>query len=151
MLDRFKLPGHPHLHHVQRGLHRAGRFDCVLLAQLVEHLVEIQTQLRQTFLRNLDEEFFVLRAKLLHLGDIRHTQQLLPRVIGKGLELGVAETVGLQRVDHAIHIAKIVVEKWANHATRQAAAHVAHLFAHRVPDTRHISGFGRVFDLEDDL
>ena len=48
--NRFKLPGHPHLHNVQRRLYCAGRFHRVLLANLRQHLVEVQAKLRQTLL-----------------------------------------------------------------------------------------------------
>ena len=56
-------------------------------------------------------------STLAHIG---HTQQLLAHVVGKGLELGVIEAVGLQRIDHAVHVAKIVIEKRA--LTRRPAA-----------------------------
>jgi len=102
-------------------------------------------------LRDFDENLFILHAKQLDLGDIGHAQQLLAHIIGKLLELGVAEALGLQRVDHAVHIPKVVVEERPLDALRQGVAHVAHLFAHGVPDVGHIAGFGRVLDLENDL
>ena len=66
-------------------------------------------------------------------------------------ELGIAETVCLQRVDHAVNIAKIVVEKRPLHRAGQGVAHVADLFTDGVPDVGDFSGFGVVLDLEDDL
>lgn len=136
---------------VLRGLDGARAFHCVLLAQLGQHLVHVQAQLRQALLRDLDEELFVLHAKQLDLRHIGHAQQLLARVIGKLLELCVAESLGLQRVDHAIHITKVVIEERALNALGQGVAHVAHLLAHAVPDVGHVAGLGGVLDLENDL
>jgi hypothetical protein len=94
---RLELPGHAHLHLVLRRLHHACSFHGVLLAQLRQHLVHVQAQLRQALLRDLDVELLVLHAEQLHLGHIRHAQQLLAHVVGKLLDLGVAEALGLQR------------------------------------------------------
>ena len=60
-------------------------------AQLRQHLVEVQPELRQALLRDLDVELLVLHAEQFDLGHVRHAQQLLAHVVGEGLELGVAE------------------------------------------------------------
>ena len=138
VFNGVELAAHTHLHLVQRGLHCPGRFHGVLLAQLRQHLVEIQPQLRQALLRDFDKQLFVLHAELLYLGHIAHAQQLLAHIVGKGLQLCVAEAFGLQRVDHAIHIAELIVEERPLHAGGQRVAHVAHLLAHRVPDVGHL-------------
>ncbi|MNU93772.1 hypothetical protein D3C71_837210 [compost metagenome] len=151
VFNGVELTLHPHLHLVLRGLNSSGALHGVLLAQLGQHLVHVQAQLRQALLRDFDEQLFVLHAKQLNLGDIGHTQQLLACVVGKLLEFGVAEALGLQRVDHAIHIAKVVVEERALDALRQGVAHVAHLLAHAVPDVGHLARLGRILDLKDDL
>ena len=150
-VDRLELASHPHLHHVQRRLHGTGRFHGVLLPQLGQHGIQVQPQLRQAFLGNFDVEFFVLHAKQLDLGHIGHTQQLLAHIIGKGFHLGVAETGRLQRIDDAIHITKVIVEKRPLHTLRQGAAHVTNPFSHLVPDVGHLAAPGRILDLEDDL
>ena len=46
-----------------RRIDRAGGLDRVLLADLRQHLVEVQAELGQALLRDLDEELFVLRAE----------------------------------------------------------------------------------------
>jgi hypothetical protein len=76
VLDGPELPGHTHLHLVLRRLHHARALHRVLLAQLRQHLVHVQAQLRQAVLRDLDVELLVLHAEQLHLGHIRHAQQL---------------------------------------------------------------------------
>ena len=139
LLQRFKLPRHTHQHHIQWRLHRACRFDRILLAQLRQHLVQVQSQLRQAFLRDFDEDFFVLHTKQLYLADVGNAQQLLAHVVGEGLEFGVIEAIGLHGVNHAIHVAKVIVEKRPLHARRQRAAHVADLLAHRIPDIGHFA------------
>jgi hypothetical protein len=146
-----ELAAHAHLHHVQRRLHRAGRLDRVLLAQLGQHLVHVKPELGQAFLGDFNKQLFVLCPKQLHFGHIRHAQQLLAHVIGKGFEFRVVEAVRLQRVDHAIHIPKIIIEEGTLHIGGQRAAHVADLFAHAVPEVGHVAAFGRIFDLKDDL
>ena len=121
-----------------------------MLVELVEHLLEVQPHLRGT-LRQLDIDFLVLHAKLLDLGHIGHAQQLLAHIIGQHLELGIAETFGLQRIDHAIDIAEVVIEKRSLHTLRQGVAHVADFLAHRVPELGHLLGGRGVLELEDDL
>ena len=150
LLDVVELAAHAHLHHVQRRLHRAGRFDGVLRAQLAQHLVHVQPQLGQALLRDFDVDLLVLHAEQLDLGHVLHAQQLLARVVGKLLQLGIRKTIARQRVDHAVHVAEIVVEERPLHALRQGVAHVAHLLAHRVPDLRHLLGRRVVFQLKDD-
>ena len=151
VFHRIELPLHPNLHHVQRRLHRARRLHRVLLTQLRQHLVHVQPHLGQALLRNLYKQLLVLRPKQFHLRHVRHAQELLTHVIGKGFNLGVAETVGLQGVDHAVHITKIVVKERPHHARWQGNAHVTHFFAHRVPHIGHIAGFAGVFDLKNNL
>jgi hypothetical protein len=151
IFDCIELARHAHLHHVQRGLHRAGRFDGILLAQLRQHRIHVQSELRQALLGDFDVELFVLHAKQLDLGHVGHAQQLLAHVVGKGLELGIAETVRLECVDHAVHVAELVVEERPDHALGQRALHVADLLAHRVPDVGHVGRLAGVLDLENDL
>ena len=93
-------------------------------------------------MRDFHKQLFVLIAKQGHLGHIRHAQQFQSGGIGKNLEFGVVETVALQRINHAIDIAKIVIEKRSLYALGQGAAHVANLLAHLVPDIGHLGGFG---------
>jgi hypothetical protein len=148
LVNALKLPTHAHLQHVQRRLHRARAFDRVLLAQLGQHLVHVQAQLGQPLLGDFDVELFVLHAKQRHLADVWHAQQLLAHIIGKALDFGVGESLRLQRINHAIDIAKIIVEERALHARGQRKAHVADFFAHQIPRVGHLGGLGRVTDLE---
>ncbi len=147
----LELTAYTHLHHIGRRLHTAGRLHRVLLVQLGQHRPHVHAHLGQLLLRNLDKDLFVLRAKQLHFGHIGHVQQGLAQAVRLGLDLGGRETFAAQGIDHAIHITKFVVEKWPHHALRQAATHVANLFADRVPNLGHIAGFGVVLDLENDL
>ena len=48
----------------------------------------------KALLRDFDKQLFVLHAKLLDLGHIAHAQQLLAHIVGKGLQLCVAEAFG---------------------------------------------------------
>ncbi len=150
VLDLLELPGHAHLHEVGAGIHHAGRFHRVLLADLRQHLVEVQAELRQALLRHLDEQLLVLRAEQRHLGHVGHLQQLLAHAVGMVAQLLVAEAVGRQRIDRAVDIAELVVEERADHTGWQRGAQVADLLAHRVPDLRHRFGRRRVLHLEDD-
>ena len=80
-----------------------------------QHLVEVQPELGQAILRNLDVEFFVLHAEQGDLADVGDAQQLLAHVVGEGLQFGIAEAVGLQRIDDAVDITELVVEVGALH------------------------------------
>jgi len=151
VFNGVELPLHAHLQLVGRRLHHAGTLHRVLLAELRQHLVHVEAELCQALLRDFDVQLFILHAKELHLGHVGHAQQLLAHVVGKGLGFGQAEAFGLQRVDHAIDIAKIVVEERPLHALRQGEPHIADLLAHGVPDARHLVRFGRILDLENDL
>ena len=151
LLDAGELAAHAHLHHVLRRVDRAGAFDRVLRAQLLQHTVEIQPHLREALLRNLDPDLLVLHAELVDLGNILHAQQLLARLVGEVLELGVAIAIAVQRVDHAEHVAEVIVEERPLDIAGQGVAHVADLLAHRVPDVGDLRGLGGVLDLEDDL
>ena len=151
LFDGFELTSDTDLHHVQRGLQQPRAFDRVLLPDLRHHCIHVQTPLGHALLRYLDEYFFVLHAKQLDLGHVLDAQQLLAHRIGKHLGLGIGVTIGLQAINHPIYIAKVIVEKWPLHALWQGVAHVANFFAHRVPNVRHLAGFGVVFDLKNDL
>ena len=151
LFHRLELAGHAHLHHVERRLHGAGGCHRVLLVQLGQHRVEVEPQLGQALLRDFDVELFVLHAKQLDLGHVGHAQQLLAHVFGKGFDLGITEARRLQRVDDAIDITKVVVEKWPHHALRQAGAHVADLVAHLVPDVGHLGAPCLFLDVENDV
>ena len=151
LFNRLELTLNTDLHHVQRGLHGAGTFHRVLLPELRQHRIQVQAELGQALLRNFNVDFFVLGAKQLHFVDIGHAQQLLPDIIGDVTDFSHGKTLGFDGINHAIHITKIIIEKWTDYTLRQGLAHVADFFANRVPDVGHISGFGRVFDLKNDL
>ena len=151
LLNRLELTLNTNLHHVQRRLHGARTFHRVLLAQLRQHRVQVQAQLGQALLRNFNVDFFVLGAKQFHFVDIGHPQQLLPDIVGNVTDFSHGKTLGLDGVNHAIHIAKVIIEKWPDHALRQGLSHVADFFANRVPNIRDLRGFGGVFDLKNDL
>ena len=138
LLDRVELACHTHLHHVQRRLHGTGTLHGVLLAQLGQHGIHVQAQLRQALLRDFDIDLLVLYPKQFNFGHVWHAQQALTHIVGKHLGLGVTEAIRLQRVDHAVHITKVVVEKRPLHTCGQGIAHVANLLAHRIPDVGHI-------------
>ena len=122
-----------------------------MLVQLGHHRGHVQAHLREPFLRDLDKHLLVLHAKQLDLGHIGHAQQLLAQAVGLGLDFGGRETLAAQGVNHAEHITKIVIEKRPDHTRRQAAAHVTDLFAHGVPNVRHICRVRVVLDLKNDL
>ena len=122
-----------------------------MLGQLTQYLVQIQPKLRQPLLRNLDEHLFILHTKQLNFGHMRHAQQLLTHVVGEGFDFSVVETVRLQRVNHAVDIAKIIIEKRPLNARGQRAANVANLLADGVPGVGHVRALDDVFDLKNDL
>ena len=136
---------------VLRCLHHSRAFHGVLLSQLGQYLVHVQPELGEAALRDFDIELFVLHAKQLDLGNIGHAQQLLAHLVGKLLDLGIAEAIGLQRIDHAEYVAKVVVEERALHALRQGIAHVAHLLAHVVPNVGDLVRARAVLDFQNDL
>ncbi len=150
LLERTELSRHAHLHRVQRRLHDACALDGVLLVQLRQHLVHVQSELGQAPLRDLDIDPLVLDTEQLDLVHVGHAQQLLAHAIGEGLEFRVAEAIGLQRVDHTVHVAEFVVEIRPAHTGRQAGGHVTDPLAHGVPRVGHSIGPGRVPQLEQD-
>ena len=76
-----------------------------------QDLAEIEPELRQTLLRNLDIQFFVLHAEQFHLVDIGDAQQFMPHIVSKHFELCIGKSVGLQGVHDAKDIAKLVIEE----------------------------------------
>ena len=118
----LKLAGHSHLQGVQRGLDDAGAFNGVLLAELGQHLVHVDAQLRQPLLRDLDEDALGLHAVELHLGHVLHAQQPAAHALGMLAQLLGAEAVGREREDRAVDVAEVVVEQRADHAARQRRA-----------------------------
>ena len=89
-------------------------------AQLGQHLVQVQPQLGQALLRDLDVELFRPARRTARPWPRPARAAVLAHVVGEGLHLGVAETaVGLQRIDHAIHVAELVVEERPLDAARQ--------------------------------
>ena len=151
LLNRLELPLNTDLHHVQRRLHGASTFHRVLLPELRQHRVQVQAQLGQALLRNFNIDFFVLGTKQLDFVNIGHAKQLLTHVVGDVTDFGHGKTLGLDGINHAIDIAKIIVEEWPDHALWQGLSHVADFFAYRVPNVGDISGFRGVFDLKNDL
>ena len=131
------------------GVQHAGALDGVLRAELRDHLVQVQAELRQALVRDLDEQLLGLRAEDLDLGDVGHAQQRRAHVVGELAQLLVAEAVGRQREDRAVDVAEVVVEHRADHALRQGAAHVADPLAHLVPDVGHLLGRRAVLQLQD--
>jgi len=150
VVERLELPGHTHLHHILWRTHGPGGLHSVLLAHLRQHRIHVQPHLGQLAVRDFDEDFLVLHTKKFDLGHILHAQQTLAHVVGFALELGRAVTLAAQGVDHAVHITKLVIEERSHHPLRQRGAHIAHLFAHRVPDLLHITGWRVVLELEND-
>ena len=149
LLHRLELPRHADLHHIQRRLHGARALYRVLLPQLGQDLVHVQAELRKSALRNFDVDFFVLHAKQVHLVNVRHTQQLLPNFISGVFDLQLGEPIGLQRINHAIDVTELVIEKGALHARREGVADVAQFFAHHVPKVGHFGGLGGIFDFKE--
>jgi len=150
LLERRELAGDPHLHRVQRGLHHARALDRVLLVQLRQALVHVQSELGQAFLRDLDKHLLVLHTEQFNLVDVGNPQQLLAHIVRECLEFRVGKTIRLQRIDDAIHVTEIIVEKWTAHARRQAGGHVGDPLSNRVPGIRHIGRTGRVLELKHD-
>ena len=102
-------------------------------------------------LGNVDEYFFVLCAKNLDLGHVFDPQQLLAQLVGNHLDFGVVEAVRLQRINDAVDITELVIEKRALNTGGQGGADVTDFFAHGVPDIGHLAGLGIVLELHDDL
>ena len=147
----IKLSTDTNLKYVNRRLHGAGVFNRVFLAELRQDCRNIKAKLCEFFLWNFNEDFFVLHAKLFNLGHKGNAQKLLAHVVGKTFDFGWRETRSIERVDHAKHITKFVIEKRPLHPCRQGVANVTNFFAHRVPNIGYICGLGIVFDLKNDL
>jgi len=88
LVDVGELPCHTNLDDVERRLDRACAFDRVLCADLLQHCIEIEAELRHAFLRNLDVDLFVLDAELFDLGNVLDAQEALANVVGKVPQLG---------------------------------------------------------------
>ena len=151
LLYRIKLPGNTHLHLLLRRLNDTRAFYGILLIQLVDDLIDIQARCCQTFLGELHKNSFALHTKQLHFGHILNAQQLLAHVIGKSFELCIAIAISREPINHAIHITKLIIKKWPLHPLRQGVAHIAHLFAHRIPKVCHILRPRVVSELENNL
>ena len=121
------------------------------MAQLCQNSTEVEPQLGEFFLRDFNEYFFVLHAKLIDLRHIRHTQKLLAHIVGKAFDFGGGKTGCIERVDHAKHITKLVIEKRPLHALRQGVADISNFLAHGVPNIGYICWLRIVFDLKNDL
>ena len=93
IVDRIELAADAHLEEVGRRVDDACRLDCILLAELRDHGVEVEPQLGEALLRNLDEDFFVLCAEDLDLVDVFHLQEALAHAVGLLLQLLVAEAI----------------------------------------------------------
>ena len=76
---------------------------------------------------------------------------MLAHLVGNDFDLSVIEAVRLQRVNDAVDIAKVVIEKRALNTAGQSRPDVADLLAHRVPDIGHFTRLGIVLELHDDL
>ena len=148
LVHRVEGTRHPHLQVLAAGVHHTGALHGVLRSQLGQHLVHVQAQLGQAFLRNLDEDFFGLGAKHLDLGNIGHLQQLRAHALRKHPQFFVAEPIGRQRKNGPVDIAEVIVEKRPDHALWQGGTQVADLLAHLVPAIGHILGRRAVLQLQ---
>ena len=78
-----KLAADTYLKYINRRLHRAGVFHRVFLAELCQDRTDVQAQLSEFFLRDFDEDFFVLHPKLFDLGYKGNAQELLAHIVSK--------------------------------------------------------------------
>ena len=62
----------------------------------------------------------------------------------------MANTIAGERINGPEHVAKLVIEKWAEGIYRKARTNVANFFANLVPDLSDLSLWRRVFELKND-
>ena len=150
LLDRLKLACHAYLHHVQRRNDRTRAFHRVLLTELRQHLVHVQPQLRQAFLRNLDVDFFVLHAKQIDLVDVGHPQELLADVVRRGFHFRLGKAIGFDGINYTVDVSEFIVEERALHTARQGVAHIADFFPDHVPQIGDFGCLGGILDFKND-
>ena len=68
----------------------------------------------------------------IDLGDAGNAQQDVARVLGEGLELGIAVALAGDGIERDVGVAELVVEEGADHALGQRLADVADLLAHLI-------------------
>ena len=104
---------HAHGDAFARRFDGAGGNDRVLAGERRGQQLRRDAQPRHLPQRQVDVDDFVLHADEIHLADVAHAQQLGADELGLVAQLAIGEAVAGQRVDHAIHVAEVVVEKRA--------------------------------------
>ena len=128
----------------------AGRGHGVLSLQGGHQRLPVDPQARHLLGRELDVDFFILRAHDVDLGHVRHLQQARAHVLDIVLQLAMAEAVRREAVDDAVGVAELVVEAGPDDALRQGVADVADLLADLVPDVRDRLARRRALQVDED-
>ena len=139
-VDAGERAGDAQVDAVGRGVDRAAGHDGVLPGHAVEDLLRREAERRELGVAELDEDALRALADDVDLVDVGHAQQALADVFGARLQLGQRQAVGGQHVERRIDVAVFVVEVRADDPGRQAAADVADLLAHLVPEVLHLGG-----------
>ena len=134
----------PHIDAVGRRIDRSAGDDGVLLGNAVEDLLGGYAEGGELCVAELDENLLRALADDINLVDVGNAQQGLADVLGTRLELGEAQTIRRQHIDHGIDVTVFVIKIRADDAGRQIAPDVTHLLAHLVPKLLDLGGWSSV-------
>jgi CBS domain-containing protein len=150
-LDRIERTAGAQVDAVAGGLETAGGSDRVLRFEHALHVGETHAERGELGVGQLDVDLLVLAADQLHLGHVRHAQQLELDALGIVAQLRVVVAVAGECVDVAEGVAEFVVEERALHAGRQGVANVADLLAHLVEHLGHARRRQRILEHHEHL
>ena len=148
-LHRLELSLHPHLQIATASIQNAAAFDCVLRADLGNHLIEIQAQGGHPLLRDLDKHLLGLYAEGFDLGHIRYLEQSRAYPVSMGTQLLKREALRRERKNAAVDITELVIEDRPHHALRQGVRHVPDPLTHLVPNIGYLGRRRVLLELKD--
>ena len=116
-----------------RSLDDPGWLDGILAAQAIQQLHGSNAQLSQPGMTEFYEEARLLHAQHKHFGDIGYFQHTLARSQQHLLHPHVIEAIGMESVNGAEGITKVIIEERPLDVFRQGVAYIADALARLVP------------------
>ncbi|KPW90288.1 Uncharacterized protein ALO79_06602 [Pseudomonas syringae pv. castaneae] len=145
-----ELAGGTHRDPLRPGFYHPGRRHRVLRLQALHHLALVDAQCCELACREVQVHHFVLLTDHLDLAQPGHVADVGADLLDVVTQLTHRETVCGKRIDRAVHIAKLVVERRALQPLRELATDVIDFLAHLIPDFRYRLGTGGVTQVHED-
>ena len=123
---------HVDAHRALAGLDPARGVHRILAGERRLDVERGEAALGQCRGRYFDEDALLLQPEQVDLGDAGDAQQDIARVLGEGLELGIAVALAGNGIERDVGVAELVVEERPDHALGQRLADVADLLARLV-------------------